>query len=475
MSVTVERDPLRIRHSRLGPHSPTPPQHAFLWLDCFEALYGGAAGGGKSDALLMAALQYVDQPHYNALILRKTFADLALPGAIMDRSKEWLAGTSDARWSEIEKTWRFPSGATLTFGYLQTTNDKYRYQGADFHYIGFDELTQFDEADYVYLASRIRKAEGDVVPLRLRGATNPGGRGHRWVKRRFIDKQPRENDPTDTPEKCRARVFIPAKLADNPHIDQDAYRMALDLLDPETRAQLLDGDWEAREPGLWAFDAEGIGAALRLGASFDLLRASGGLQPPAGGSIELGIDWGERTVCLVLYPLEAGGVYVTDEIIGVSSEPGASTHRMLDAAAEHPWPTTQAAYDSAGVQSMRTFMAVAEERSLCHAGDRNRLVQVSVPFNRFKRDSHGYLRRLFDRAKRGEPVQVIAVSPRCRVLRDQLRDLQVDENGDIVKGNDHAADALIAGVAPTAHRHRSTIIANGNGHANGNGRRPVLA
>jgi hypothetical protein len=103
-----------------------------------EALFGGAAGGGKSDSLLMAALQYVDEPGYAAILFRRTYADLALPGAIMDRSKEWLSGKG-ARWNEREKTWTFPSGATLSFGYLEHENDKYRYQGSEFQFAGFDD------------------------------------------------------------------------------------------------------------------------------------------------------------------------------------------------------------------------------------------------------------------------------------------------------------------------------------------------
>ena len=125
------------------PHRPTDQQLTFLATgvllgsqypdEASEVLYGGAAGGGKSDALLMGALQYVDVPGYAALILRRTYADLALPGAIMARSKEWLK-TTPARWNNNDKTWTFPSGATLTFGYLQHADDVYRYQSAEFQY-----------------------------------------------------------------------------------------------------------------------------------------------------------------------------------------------------------------------------------------------------------------------------------------------------------------------------------------------------
>src|ERR1035437_2278059 len=164
----------------------------------------------------MAALQYVHVPGYAALLLRKSYADLALPGAIMDRSRDWLQ--PHAKWNDNDKKWTFPSGATLTFGYLQTSNDRYRYQGAEFQFVGFDELTQFDEIDYTYLLSRLRRPSTgplSTVPLRMRAAANPGGRGHKFVKRRFIENQPNPDDTEDTPERCQARVFVPAKLVDN--------------------------------------------------------------------------------------------------------------------------------------------------------------------------------------------------------------------------------------------------------------------
>ena len=124
------------RLTKYIPHLPTSKQTAFLLLQGREALYGGAAGGGKSDALLMAALQYVDIPGYAAILFRRTFRDLALPGALMTRAESWLTGT-DARWNDEEKTWHFPSGATITFGYLEAEKDKFRYQSAEFQFIGF--------------------------------------------------------------------------------------------------------------------------------------------------------------------------------------------------------------------------------------------------------------------------------------------------------------------------------------------------
>jgi hypothetical protein len=115
------------------PHKPHQKQKEFLELVAPEALYGGAAGGGKSDALLMAALEHVDKPGYSALILRRTFRDLNQAGAIMDRAHHWLRGT-DASWNSQAKRFRFPSGATLTFGYFDSEGDKTQYASAEFQF-----------------------------------------------------------------------------------------------------------------------------------------------------------------------------------------------------------------------------------------------------------------------------------------------------------------------------------------------------
>jgi len=433
-------------------HAPHPAQRAFLALDCQEALYGGAAGGGKSDALLMAALQYVDVPYYAALLLRKTYADLALPGAIMDRSKQWLA-PSDARWNDVEKTWRFKSGATLTFGYLQTANDKYRYQSAEFQMIGFDELTQFDESDYTFLFSRLRKpAAGPLssVPLRMRAASNPGGRGHGWVKRRLIDRKPNPDDPEDTAEKCAARVFVPAKLADNPSVDQGAYRESLLGLDAQTRKQLLDGDWNARPPGRYVYP-HGLDRAEELGRTYDQWREAGELPPPVGGGVQLGIDWGIGTThALVVWQLPGGGVYVPPcEIQVERGEPVALTERMLEVAGGlracvgGRWQVLEldeARYDAAGAQQMATFEAKSPATVKLYR----------VDFNRRKKRTIGYLRHLLDRTARGEQHRIIAISPGNVELLRQLRLLEQDELGNVVKHDDHGPDALIAGVWPVA-------------------------
>jgi predicted phage terminase large subunit-like protein len=228
---------LRPKWTKYIPQEPTPPQRAYLLLTCREAFYGGAAGGGKSSALLMAALQWVDTPGYSAMIFRRTFSDLEQPDALIPRSKQWLAGT-DARWNEKRHTWTFPSGATLGFGYMENEGDELNYQGSACQFYGFDELTHFAERQYRYMFSRLRRLTGSPVPLRVRSSANPGGPGHGWVRQRFLVEGP-----------SKGRVFVPAKLHDNPHLDGDEYVEGLMELDPVTRQQLLDGNWDVVEKG----------------------------------------------------------------------------------------------------------------------------------------------------------------------------------------------------------------------------------
>ncbi len=214
------------------PEDPSMTQKVFLRTYALEALFGGSAGGGKSSALLMAALQYVDIPNYSAIIFRRTYADLALPGAIMDRFTSWIAHYDDVRWNSNNYTAIFPSGARISFGYLNNSQDYLRYKGAEFQFIGMDEVTEIRESDYRYLFSRLRRpAKGALaqVPLRMRAASNPAPN---WVRQRFIVEGIKDG-----------RIFVPSRLTDNPGIDADSYRQALQALDPVERRRLEEGDW----------------------------------------------------------------------------------------------------------------------------------------------------------------------------------------------------------------------------------------
>jgi phage terminase large subunit-like protein len=233
----------RVLYNKYIPHTPTEKQAAFLLLDCESAFYGGAASGGKSDALLMAALMYVDQPDYAALLIRDTYKNLSMPGSLMDRANEWLRPFPELHWQEATKTWSFPSGATLTFGYLDGPNDHFNYQGAEFQFVGIDEACNIRENQAKYLFSRLRKLEGSNIPLRFRCASNPPAAEQiakgQWVKDTYVDPYKKEKEA----------IFIPARINDNPHVNRESYIKSLMHLDPITRAQLMDGDWEIKVKG----------------------------------------------------------------------------------------------------------------------------------------------------------------------------------------------------------------------------------
>lgn len=213
-------------------------QKVFLKTNSLEALYGGRAGVGKSSALLMGALQYVDVPGYTALLFRRTFADLALPGALMDRFVGWIKEYDDIRWNGNTFQATFPSGARIAFGYLNNVNDYLRYKGVEAQYVGMDEVTEIREHDYRYLFSRMRKPPSgplSEVPIRMRSATNPAPN---WVRQRFIVEG-----------KEKGRIYVPATLADNPGVNFEEYARSLAQLDPVERARLEAGDWWAIEAG----------------------------------------------------------------------------------------------------------------------------------------------------------------------------------------------------------------------------------
>ncbi|KWW97366.1 putative phage terminase (plasmid) [Carbonactinospora thermoautotrophica] len=239
---------------------PTPRQRRAHALVADEMLYGGAAGGGKSDMLLAAAVTFcLLVPGGTAIIFRRTFPELSrsLVPRLLARIPKDVA-----RYNSTEHVWYFRNGSRLELGHLQRDADVLKYQSAEYQLICFDELTQFTEFQYKYLLSRLR-AGGEVrdrlaqLGLRPRviSAANPGGPGHHWVKARFIDPAPPEViwKPPATLDDPRpgTRVFIPAKVTDNPHID-DSYVDRLNRLDDTLRRALRDGDWDILEGAMFA-------------------------------------------------------------------------------------------------------------------------------------------------------------------------------------------------------------------------------
>jgi hypothetical protein len=219
--------------------SPQPRQYVALTCPATHLLFGGAAGGGKSDFLLADALarQEAGGEHWRGVLFRRTYPELE---EIISRSHELFTGRGV--YHTQTKTWRFENGSTLKLRYLEADTDCYNYQGHQYCWIGFDELGLYPTSfAYDYLKSRLRSPYG--IPCVMRSTANPGGPGHAWVKARWIEgQQPNtlwENDG-------ETYVFIPSKLEDNEILmrNDPGYARRLESLPEHLRRALRDGDWD---------------------------------------------------------------------------------------------------------------------------------------------------------------------------------------------------------------------------------------
>lgn len=308
--------------------SPQPRQVAFMARPEWEALYGGAAGGGKSDAIVMEALRQVHIPHYKALILRKTYPQLA---ELIDKSLRYYPRAfPKARYNDSKHTWTFPSGAKIIFGSMQYSKDKTKYQGQAYDFIAFDELTHFTWEEYSYLFSRCRP-NGPGTRCYIRSTANPGGVGHAWVKDRFITAAPpmttvwmdiQHKDPEGNDVITRrGRIFVPAKVTDNPALlrNDPEYIASLASLPAAERAALLDGDWNSFTGQVfteWVNDPAGYETRIR----------SHVIKPfiiPEGWRIYRGLDWGfSRPFSVGWYAVDPNRrLYRVRELYGCTGEP----------------------------------------------------------------------------------------------------------------------------------------------------------
>jgi len=225
-------------------HANEGPQTNFLASGEKDVLYGGAAGGGKSFAMIVDPLRNCHKKAHRALILRRSMPELR---EMIDKSRElYPQAFPGAKFREVEKLWNFPSGAKVEFGFLERDADVYRYQGQAYSWIGFDEITHLPtEFAWNYLASRLRTTD-PTIQTYLRCTANPGGVGAHWVKQRYI--QPSEQNKSFLGMDGLTRKFIPARLADNPYLANDGvYEQMLKSLPPIQRRQLLEGNWEVAE------------------------------------------------------------------------------------------------------------------------------------------------------------------------------------------------------------------------------------
>lgn len=232
---------------------PQPRQYEFMSRPEYECFYGGAAGGGKSDALVAEALRQIDIPHYKGIIFRKTYPQAR--ELILKSKRLYPSVSPGCRYNSQEHCWIFPSGARIYFGSMPNSDSYIDYQGLSFAFIGFDELTHFTEDEYRYLQTRNR-ADGAGVRVYIRATGNPGGIGHGWVKARFITDMP-PNTPKEYTasvidpgghkiEVKRKKIFIPSLVFDNKELlTNDPNYLANLAMQPEAlKKALLYGDWD---------------------------------------------------------------------------------------------------------------------------------------------------------------------------------------------------------------------------------------
>jgi hypothetical protein len=221
---------------------PQPKQRIALECPIYELFYGGARGGGKSDFLVLDFLQDVGKGYgddWKGVLFRRTYSELE---ELIFRAHQ-IFPEAGGTYHESKRTWTFPDGETLKFRFLERDSDVHKYQGHQYSWIGFDELTNWaTDYCYIYMHSCARSAAG--VPVRIRASGNPGSTGHLWVKARFIDPMPPYHVYTD-PETGLKRVFIPARLEDNLILKKNdpQYLGRLKMQPKHLQRAYIEGDW----------------------------------------------------------------------------------------------------------------------------------------------------------------------------------------------------------------------------------------
>lgn len=293
------------------PHEGPQTQAHALAVD--ELLYGGAAGGGKSRWARAMLVEFcLSIPGARAILFRRTFADLersVVEPLLAEIPREL------GRYNSSKHIWRFKNGSILELGHLQKRTDQEKYQGAEYQMVAFEEATHFTEDQYLYLKSRLRAA-GDVADaLAARGlrprfiaTANPGGIGHHWVKKRFVDPAPAGKvfrvRPTPGEPNTGTRLYLPARATDNPSLGKD-YLDILDQLPEATRKALRDGDWDV-------LDGVRFPAFAR---QVHVIEPEDLPLPPGVGLRGVGIDYGSTAPFVALW-----GAKLADDLVVIYRE-----------------------------------------------------------------------------------------------------------------------------------------------------------
>jgi len=335
---------------------PNPgPQTHFLSASEREVLYGGAAGGGKSYAMLADPLHGLNDPNFSGLLVRHTTEELR---ELIQKSQElYPRAVPGIKWSERKSQWISPRGGRLWMSYLDKDMDVTRYQGQAFNWIGFDELTQWPTPyAWDYMRSRLRSAFSNDLGLYMRATTNPGGNGHSWVKKMFVDPAPHgqpfwaTNIETGETIKYPAghsragsplfkRRLIPASLFDNPYLSETGDYEAMLLSLPEhQRKQLLEGNWDVNEGAAFPEWDRSIHVVepFKIPASWTKFRACDYGYGSYTGVVWLAVTPTEQLVVYrEMYCSKVTATDLADMILDIEAEDGTIRYGVLDSSLWH--------------------------------------------------------------------------------------------------------------------------------------------
>ncbi len=398
------------------------PQTEFLAAGETDVLYGGAAGGGKSYAMLVDPLRYAHRAAHRALIIRRSMPELR---ELIDKSRElYPKAFPGCKYREVEKLWNFPSGAKIEFGFLERDADVYRYQGQAYSWIGFDEITHLPtEFSWNYLASRLRTTDSEITPY-MRCTANPGGVGAHWVKKRYID--PEIPDSSFIGADGLTRKFIPARLEDNPYLAEDGrYEQMLKALPTTQRKQLLEGNWDVNEGAAFTeFNLdEHVIPPFEIPISWDRVKGIDYGYASESACIWATIDPSDGTLIVYreLYQKGLTGEDLGRRITEMELQDPFSVPGVLDTAA---WNRT-------GTTGPTVGETLVKQGHKLRRADKNR-IQGKIQIHEYLRLQHT-----------GRPK--LQIFSNCPNLARELQSIPLDKSNpeDVdTKAQDHAYDAL---------------------------------
>lgn len=429
-----------------------PKQREFIESKMDDLLYGGAAGGGKSYALLIfAAKRRMEIPNSRGILFRRTYPELER--SLISESKKFY-GLFGARYNEQRHSWTFPNKSIQEFGHCETDGDVYAYQSAEYQDMGFDEATHFTQFQFSYLTSRVRSSISGVQTL-VRLASNPGGTGHGWIYKRYILPYKYHKSWKDTKTE-KSLSFIPATVHDNPALMENDpnYLLRLKELPEKKYLALAKGRWDVFEGAYFTEwnDTPGFSVMTKV------------RKPDTWTLKFISMDWGFADPACVLWweitPL--GRVFIYRELYCTRLSPKELARQILEMSPENETYMYLKASPEIWGKKVETENGGETIQALMES-----VLSVRMPMEKANNARvPGWLkcREYMGAAPDGRPW--LQISPNCENL---IRTLPTLVHDDRASGNpedvsplceDHAAEAMRYGAVTLKDVPRSANSAN---------------